>query len=113
MMFKDEVVRLYETLDFERQAETDPEHPIQLFRRTEGATVTHELLWILSGRETHQDAYSVFSSQIQGLINVPGQKRMRLVAASDEDLDSFHTYVWHNISTPHGCVSIFLDSTSE
>ena len=113
-MFKDEVVRLYETLDFERQAETDPEHPIQLFRRTEGATVTHELLWILSGRETHQDAYSVFSSQIQGLINVPGQKRMRLVAASDEDLDSFTrtfgtTYQLHTDVSRYSWIALLND----
>ena len=88
-MFINEVIDLYETLDFTRQSDTLSTHPIQLFRRTEGAVVTHELLWILSGPESHQDAYGVFSSQIQRLVNAPGQTRMRLVAASDEDLVSF------------------------
>ena len=88
-MFINEVIELYETLDYKRQSQTTSEQPIQLFSRTEGAAVTHELLWILSDPKTHQDAYGLFSSQIQRLIDIPGQKRMRLVAATDDDLSSF------------------------
>ena len=110
-MFIDEVVNLYQTLDFKRQSETEPGHPIQLFSRTEGATVTHELLWILSEPHTHENAYGVFSSQIQRLINIPGQKRMRLVAASANELTSFDsqfasTYHLYTDVTRHSWISL-------
>ena len=110
-MFIDNVIALYQTLDFDRRSDTTPDHPIQVFSRAEGAAVTHELLWILSGEGTHQDAYGVFSSQIQRLINAPGQKRMRLVAASDADLLSFESryqgrYNLHTDVSRHSWVSL-------
>ena len=90
-MFKSEVIRLYETLDFVRDPKIAPDQPIQLFRRTEGAVITHELLWILGDPASYGQAYRTFSQQTQRLVNFPGQKRMRVVASSEEDLSSFRS----------------------
>ena len=90
-VFIAEVIDLYRTLDFARVDATMPDSPIQLFNRMEGAAVTHELLWVLGKPESHQKAYGVFSSQIQRLINIPGQKRMRLVAHDEGELATFNS----------------------
>lgn len=88
-MLVTDVIHLYETLDFERDSEATLDDPVQLFRRTEGAVVTHELLWILGEPHTHQAAYNRFSLLTQRLVSSNGINRMRLVATSDESLKEF------------------------
>ena len=43
-MLIDDVVALYETLDFQRDSSTEVDDPIQFFTRTEGALITNEFV---------------------------------------------------------------------
>ena len=102
--FTRRVVDLYKTLDFKLDSEVEATRrlgmsegdAVQLFVRSEGASTTRELIWILGDPASHLTAYSRWSELSR---SVPwfgnGVVRTRLVAKSSDDFSEFEDSLVH------------------
>src|SRR3990170_3567730 len=79
-MFTDRIAGLYRALDYEQISEA--EGFVRCFHRVEGADHAYELVWIVEGSPS-QDEYNQFAYELQRVVNRPGNKRQRIVAAED------------------------------
>ena len=119
-MLKDKINTLYGNLNYEEISGN--QGAVRCFHRVEGADHAYEIVWMLEERPT-QEQFMDFAHQLSEIMNLPGNKRQRVVAADTTmlvDLGKFRlgaevkTYSWFSLindlfHSDHFCGKVMQD----